>query len=394
MPVKSYLNGQYRLVAAVESSSRANSWYRVLRETTTGQLSCDCPAWIMNQRGDRTCKHTEAGARLLTPPQGTRVAAAEAAQRAEAARRAAEGHPLIEATTRQWPALASGTWAIEELTQRIGSDPYQLVLVRLRTGDQVGASAVVAFANRHFRAGERYPRMVPGVAGWAGYELCSQLARAAGFPLVGRPPDHFSMPRRARGRGMAEPEYGLADLLRVGERTDLGDGLTPIQRAEATLQLFLGPLYEQLETRGFLDVPSLHASQRVYRIRRDAARRRERRVRVIQDGRYTNDLCLVRAQDVPEADHLLTIFLRLCSDEQGLLALLRGQHAIGQPYATSGNVFAPHSEDYDARPRAQAAGPCRCEGQGHQCPCRQPRRRGDLETEPALWRPRAMAEVA
>jgi hypothetical protein len=54
---------------------------------------------------------------------------------------------------------------------------------------------------------------------------------------------------------------------------------------------------------------------RVYRLRRDPAKHRDRRVRVFERGRYVNDFCIVRVQNVPEADHLLTVFQRLLSDE-------------------------------------------------------------------------------
>jgi len=41
----------YRLMMAVESASRANSWYRVLIDHQSGQLSCDCPAYIQEVSG-------------------------------------------------------------------------------------------------------------------------------------------------------------------------------------------------------------------------------------------------------------------------------------------------------------------------------------------------------
>jgi len=37
---RSLANGDYRLVMAVESSSRPDSWYRVLADLHTGALSC------------------------------------------------------------------------------------------------------------------------------------------------------------------------------------------------------------------------------------------------------------------------------------------------------------------------------------------------------------------
>jgi hypothetical protein len=68
---RSYRNGNYRLIAAVEAGSRPDAWYRVLQDVTSSALSCDCPAWIMNQSGGRTCKHTEFGQALLRAPNAT-----------------------------------------------------------------------------------------------------------------------------------------------------------------------------------------------------------------------------------------------------------------------------------------------------------------------------------
>ncbi len=125
----------------------------------------------------------------------------------------------------------------------------------------------------------------------------------------------------------------------MGDQLDLGDGYTPVQRAENTLRLFLGEtLYAQLERQHFLDVSSVRYAheQRVYRVRRDPAKRRDRRVRVFRHGEYVNDFCIVRGQDVPEADHWLGVFLRLISDEEGQLAVV-GRY----------NIFPPHSDDYE-----------------------------------------------
>ncbi len=46
---RSLANGDYSLVMATESTSRANSWYRVLADRRTGNLSCDCPAWTVRR---------------------------------------------------------------------------------------------------------------------------------------------------------------------------------------------------------------------------------------------------------------------------------------------------------------------------------------------------------
>jgi hypothetical protein len=129
------------------------------------------------------------------------------------------------------------------------------------------------------------------------------------------------------------PRFGLRDILQVGDQTDLGDGLQPTQRAENTLRMFLGEqLYQQLETRHFLDVSSVRyaAQQRVYRVRRDPLKRDDRRVRVFELGSYINDFCIIRAQEVPEADHWLTVWLGLLSDERATLSVVQRYNVFGQ----------------------------------------------------------------
>jgi len=78
-------------------------------------------------------------------------------------------------------------------------------------------------------------------------------------------------------------------------------------------------------------------------------------VRVFEQGRYINDFCIVRAQDVPEADHYLTVFLTLLSDEESVLAVV--QHY---------NIFEPYSEFQYGRGLPP----------------------DERETAPAVWRPR------
>ena len=149
------------------------------------------------------------------------------------------------------------------------------MLVRLDTPHGLSATRIATFASP---LGLALPRLIPAVAGWIGYNLAAQVALAGGFPAIGAPPRHFQV--RAGQWGRSGP--GLYNILRVGERVGLGDGLTPAQRAENTLQLFLGPLYETLTGQGYIDVPSaLHAArQRVYRLRRD------RRLRLFEHGTY------------------------------------------------------------------------------------------------------------
>jgi hypothetical protein len=167
---------------------------------------------------------------------------------------------------------------------------------------------------------------------------------------------------------MPEPEYGLADLLRVGERTNLGDGLRPEQRAEATLRLFMGDYYSAWQRDGYLDVSSRERG-RVYRLRRDPNNRSERRVRVFDGAHWSKDYCIVRAQNVPLADHLLTLFLGLTSDERRTIEVVH-----------RGNMFHPHSDDYHDG------------GGGPTCLCGMaPHRAGVCETTPPQWRARTAA---
>jgi hypothetical protein len=325
---RSLANGDYRLIMAIESASRANSWYRVLVDGNTGNFSCDCPAWTFRQDGGeaRSCKHTRL-AQLLTSPQnvGTPLERASGA--------AATNNLFVQAAQQQWPGLG-GRWSIEQRSSQLDGTPYYFVLLRLTTGNGTTATGLVAFTRRYHTTQQS---MIAGVAGWAGYAIAAEVARAAGYPLAGQPPEHFKVTRRT-GASPRTRRIGLQDILRVGDQVDLGDGYTPDQRAENTLRLFLGEeLYAQLERQHFLDVSSVRyaAEQRVYRLRRDPAKQRDRRVRVFKFNRYVNDYCIVRAQDVPEADHWLTNFLTLLSDEERAISVVQ-----------SYNIFPPHSDDY------------------------------------------------
>jgi len=308
---------------AIESSSRPDSWYRICQDRATGELSCDCPSWTFAQNNQRACKHTALAQVLLAP---------STTPRAHVPQIAPLNHPYVAAATRQWPGLG-GTWSVDDKPARIGTDAYQVVLLTLHTGNGDHLSGCAAFATRH----NANRSLLPGIAGWIGYAISAEVCRRGNLPLAGAPPEHFRLPRRGGGQAgqrSTSSAVGLADILRIGDVTDLGDGLTPQVRAEQTLALFLGPLYTQLEQRHFLDVSSHRFPHRVYHLRRDPAKHRDRRVRVFEHGCYVHDFCIVRAQDVPEADHLLTVFLRLLSDEDGALSVV-SQH----------NIFAPHSDD-------------------------------------------------
>lgn len=332
---RSLANGDYSLVMAIESASRANRWYRVLVDRLTGALSCDCASWTFRQDGGetRSCKHTRLAQLLLT-------AVSPVPLLARAIDHVTRTDLLIQETQRQWPGLG-GTWTIEQRVATFDALPYTFILLSLQTGNGTSASGVVAFAQRYHPTQES---MVAGVAGWAGYTIAAEVARVAGFPMAGQPPEHYKVVRGSRTGTRTRtgaPRIGLGDILRVGDQVDLGDGYTPVQRAENTLRLFLGEsLYAQLERQHFLDVSSVlyPQEQRVYRVRRDPAKQRDRRVRVFRRARYENDFCIVRSQDCPEADHFLTVFLRLISDEAGQLSVV-------EQY----NIFQPHSDDYPRR---------------------------------------------
>lgn len=324
---RSLANGDYSLLMAVESSSRPDSWYRTLTDRTTGRLSCDCPPYIFDHSGMRSCPHTRFGTLLFQSQDATARPSAGST---------AHVSPLIHAVQQQWPGLR-GQWQIEERRDtRINNKPYHVILIRLLLGNGGEATGTIAFSQNHQITQER---LRSRVAGWCGYAIAAEVARLGRFPLAGQPPEHFKVRstggnRAARQQQTPTPHIGLSDILRIGDQLDLGDGLRPIQRAENTLRLFLGEqLYTQLEQQGFLDVSSARHQDRVYRVRRDPSKTRERRVRIFDQGGYVKDFCIVRAQDVPEADHFLTVFLGLLSDEQATLSVVQ-----------SYNVFGPYSD--------------------------------------------------
>ena len=52
---------QYETVMTFESkSSTTGKCYTVKRRLDTGALGCDCPQWIFDRNGNRTCYHTMA----------------------------------------------------------------------------------------------------------------------------------------------------------------------------------------------------------------------------------------------------------------------------------------------------------------------------------------------
>src|SRR5215468_7635056 len=119
---RSLAHGDYRLLMVVESASRANSWYRVLINHQSGQLSCDCPSWTFRQGAgspatERSCKHTRIAQLLKNPDGGIHARlAGQPVERASGA--AAENHRLVQATRQQWPGLG-GRWSFEQRSRSI-----------------------------------------------------------------------------------------------------------------------------------------------------------------------------------------------------------------------------------------------------------------------------------
>jgi hypothetical protein len=316
-------DGDYRMVGAIQGSRREH-WYRQLidahhpgRDDGGFQLSCDCPAWINNQSGDRTCKHTQITTRLLHGFSLDRA-------------RAIAGPPLTLATVQAMQPLIQGIhgrWRLAECEAPLAGAAYRFTLLEVSAPDGMQASAFVALARRH---DPHLQDISAAVAAWAGWAVAAEIARLGGFGLAGAPPDNFYRFQRS-DRGS---RIGVRDLLAFGDQTDQGDGLRPQERAERTLQLFLGPLYDDLQRQGFLDVPSRQHAGRVYRLRLDPARRYDRRVRVFERGRYVRDLCIVRGDRLtPVQDGFLTVFMGLLSDEQHVLRVV-GSH----------NIFPPNSD--------------------------------------------------
>jgi hypothetical protein len=328
---RSLVRGDYSLIIAIESSSRPNSWYRVLADRQTGLVSCDCPPWVFNRQhdaeGKRTCQHTDF-ANLLATETRTQDGTVHSTT----------ASPLLTATQQQWPGLR-GNWHIEQADTSIRTSPYHVVLLRLDMGNGGTATGVVAFATQHHHT---ETEMIGGVAGWAGYAIAAEVARLGNFPLVGQLPEHFRIDRRPTSSRRQQPttsaipSIGLADILRVGDIVDQGDGLTPRQRSTRTLRFFLGEeTFQILERQGFLDIPSMRYTreQRVYRLRRDPVQQRQRRIRVFQRGEYWKDFCVVLAQECPPDDLFLTAMLGLLSDETDLLSVVNPNYNIFPPYS-------------------------------------------------------------
>jgi hypothetical protein len=353
MAAASIANGDYLLVLYAQSASRAMDWYRVACQRRTQALSCDCPMWTFNQHGNRTCKHVDFAEWLLErerPPESTTIthAASLGPVSAPVADSDEVTHPYVTAIGEQFPGLR-GHWQVHEQAGRIAREAYQIVHVHFASGNGDQVVATLAFAERHHlpdaaRRGE--------IAIRAGYTIALELAHRRGIWLDVRPPSHYTSAspsarhsaRHQIGTTRELPTMEMDHILRIAGTPAAGS--SPSERAEGTLRLMLGDtLYTHLLGDGYLDVPSAQYAdrRRVYRLRRDSARVSDKRVRVFEevDGRmtYVKDFCIVRhSARLPEADHFLTKWLGLLSDERSILAVVK-------PH----NIFAPHSDDYGRR---------------------------------------------
>src|ERR1700688_1761594 len=99
---RSLVRGDYSLLMAIESSSRPNSWYRVLADRQSGLLSCDCPPWVFKRQSDeeghRACPHTIVTSRLATTVQSVAPASRQLTPSVSLS-------PLLTAAQLQWPGL-------------------------------------------------------------------------------------------------------------------------------------------------------------------------------------------------------------------------------------------------------------------------------------------------
>lgn len=303
MPTRSIASGQLRIQAAYEGS-HAEQFYAVCLDADNLRrgdgrynLTCDCASWVANQSArssgiERICKHTEATNRLLHGHTflHARCPAGDGVQ----LRNVIAMQPLLQ-------PIEDATWRLQDVEATVdglgasgSSSTYRMVLLNVTTVDGTAASACVALNNKHHHTVQRTTAAVAAYGGWA---IAAEIARVSGFGTVGPPPPRYTFRQGTPSRRLtasptsiaAARRIGLHDLLQLGTATDLGDGLQPAQRAEHTLQFFLGQQYALLQQHHFLDVPSRHFPGRVYRLRIDPHRQSDRRIRVYEQGIYRHD---------------------------------------------------------------------------------------------------------
>ncbi len=391
---KSIADGSYRMVGTVRSASDPNAWYPVSLDVSKPRhaphaherpedapwnLSCVCPAWTRDQRGQhprRSCKHTDPLSALLNKqrPEGLRVIPPRIV-----------GGERIGQVIGANPALAhlTGSWAMQEFEApvfgtskgRLEPDPYHWFLLSVKLADLTQATGIVALPADEVPQDPRILNQT--IAAWCGYQIAADVLLRAG-QQPGVPPTYYRDEgrhgKRARKvqdglrdapkapRQTDAPKYGIGDLMVAMHDADQGDGMTPAQRAEDLLRLMLGGQYAQVDPdrtpyQGYLDAPSKHPQQTldylwqldrsgtgrrslsgygvpktcrelVFRVRVDKGRKYDRRVRVWIDGQYRLDLCIVRegyiGSKVPVADGFLSRYLGFLANELNVLGVIGG----------------------------------------------------------------------
>ena len=101
-----------------------------------------------------------------------------------------------------------------------------------------------------------------------------------------------------------DPQRGVVNLLAEIEAD---------ARAELLLAAYLGPDYELVRRRGYLDIPSRLFPRRLYRVRRG------QRIQILEDGRCSGELCLEASLRVPDADEFLMKIIWLTANEEYVL---------------------------------------------------------------------------
>lgn len=342
----------WHLRSVIEGSVQ-HRWYRQTapHSGASDHLGCDCERWTRDRNRVRSCQHT----RL-----------AQAWQNGDMSQATQMGSVSTEVFLAMQPLLQDirGDWQLRDYLWQHEELEYRVAEVTVVVDNIAHSSFVALGANFHPTAQD----VAAGVARWAGYSLAQSLACANGYLHMTLPPTgHFNLrselqrledqrlaaeevERRQRQARWDErqaeynpllPRIYTDPLLALADRKDLGDGKTPEQRSEEQLALFLGALYPSLIKQGFLDVSSKQTLGRVYRLVIDPERRIDRRVMVFEQGRYTNDMCIVRMnRAVPVQDGFLRLYMGLLVNEQGIRDIL-------SPY----NYFKPFSDSRNKQQR-------------------------------------------
>lgn len=316
---------QWQLHGCVEGVVQ-HRWYRQTQAYSTGStIACDCERWTRDRSLKRSCPHTHMMRLWMAEQIPLKVPTTEVVTD----RVFLAMQPLLQEI--------DATWAIHETMHSHNGVDYHI------------AEVVGEIAGHRYRGcvalnavfDPTWQDVAAQLAKWAGYGIAQDIARAQGFDHMGLPPTgHFRLDvelarqeqeqrdlaeaRRAAAYAAyrADPEPSIFDIANV---IDLGDGRTPLERAEEQLQTFLGPLYPDLQRNGFLDISSraFAGDQRVYRVVIDHHRRIDRRVLLFEHGKHVSNLCIVRQnREVPVQDGFLSIYMGLLVNEHHVLRRL------------------------------------------------------------------------